>query len=97
ALPDDSLLELAGRLATSETSPSGKVVREELRLRVQQALLQLGRRDREILVLRYLEQLSTAECAAVLGISEGAVKVRPLRALQRMRAVLGDLSGENPS
>jgi RNA polymerase sigma-70 factor, ECF subfamily len=72
ALPDESLLELAGRLVARGTSPSGKLARDELRLRVQQALLQLGERDREILVLRYLEQLSTAVSAAVLGITEGA-------------------------
>ena len=41
--------------------------------------------DREVLVLRHLEQLSTADAAAVLGISDGAVKVRHLRALQRLR------------
>ena len=54
------------------------------------ALAGLGERDREVLVLRYLEQLSTRDVAAVLGISEGAVKVRHLRALERLRRLLGD-------
>jgi RNA polymerase sigma-70 factor (ECF subfamily) len=40
------------------------------------------------LVLRHLEQLSTKEIAAVLGITEGAVKVRHLRALERLRQTL---------
>jgi len=40
--------------------------------------------------MRYLEQLSTREIAAVLGLTEGAVKVRHLRALERLRGVLGD-------
>ncbi len=42
------------------------------------------------LVLRYLEQLSTKDIAAVLGISTGAVKTRHFRAVQRLQAVLSD-------
>ena len=40
--------------------------------------------------MRYLEQLTVAEIAAVLAISEGTVKVRHLRALQRLRELLQD-------
>jgi RNA polymerase sigma-70 factor (ECF subfamily) len=72
-------------------------VREELRHRVREALGRLPERDREVLVLRYLEQLSTAEVAAVLEITEGAVKVRHLRALARLRGLLGDDLVEDPS
>ena len=43
-----------------------------------------------MLVLRYLEQMSTAEIAAVLGTTPGAVKVRHLRALERLRGLLPD-------
>jgi len=35
--------------------------------------------------LRYLEDLSTADAAAVLGVGESAVKMRLVRALQRLR------------
>ena len=57
------------------------------------ALKHLPDNDREVLVLRFLEDLSTADAAAVLGIGEGAVKMRVLRALQRLRDLLdkGDL------
>src|SRR5262249_5179573 len=75
-------LPLAARLAASGTSPSEHVLRQERRQRLQEALARLGERDREVLVLRYLEQLSTKETAAVLGISDGAVKLRHLRALE---------------
>src|SRR5205085_8225847 len=78
-LPDTSALELAERLLNADR-PSAGLRREELRLRVRTALDRLGERDREVLVLRYLEQLPTAETAAVLGMSEGAVKMRLLRA-----------------
>jgi RNA polymerase sigma-70 factor (ECF subfamily) len=89
-LPDESAAELAARLVTSSTSPTQRVLRLELRQRVRQALGRLGERDREILVLRNLEQLSVADTAAVLGISAGAVKVRHLRALERLRALLDE-------
>jgi RNA polymerase sigma factor (sigma-70 family) len=64
------------------------------RMDPRRALAQLRRRDREVLVLRYLEQLSTQETAAELAITEAAVKLRVLRAVQRLRAHLGDLLEE---
>jgi RNA polymerase sigma-70 factor (ECF subfamily) len=94
-LPEDSAAELAGRLASSASSPSQRAVRHELRQRLQRALQQLPERDREVLVLRQLEQLSVAEAAEVLGISAGAVKVRHLRALERLRALLDEEQGED--
>lgn len=97
ALSDESVQALADRLFAAGSSPSEHVLREEARRRVRDGLARLGERDREVLVLRYLEQLSTREIAAVLGISEGAVKVRHLRALERLRAVLGDDFAEDPS
>jgi RNA polymerase sigma-70 factor (ECF subfamily) len=96
-LPDESAAELAQRLVSSGSSPSRQLLRAEMRQRVREALAALGERDREVLVLRYLEQLSTREIAAVLEISEGAVKVRHLRALERLRRLLGDDLGENES
>jgi RNA polymerase sigma-70 factor (ECF subfamily) len=94
ALPDESAMALANQLLAWGSSPSRQAMREELRRRVQTALGQLAERDREVLVMRYLEQLSTREIAAVLGIAEGAVKTRHLRALQRLRGFLGDDSLE---
>jgi RNA polymerase sigma-70 factor (ECF subfamily) len=43
---------------------------------------------REVLVLRYLLDLSEQECAAVLGCRPGTVKSRQARALDRLRTVL---------
>jgi RNA polymerase sigma-70 factor (ECF subfamily) len=93
-LSDESAAELASRLVDLASSPSAHALRQELRDRVQTALGQLRPRDHEVLVLRHLEQLSTAETAAVLGIAEGAVKTRHLRALQRLRDLLGEEMGE---
>jgi RNA polymerase sigma-70 factor, ECF subfamily len=91
---DSSVMLLAGRLAASGSSPSEHITRQERRQLLHAALARLGERDREVLVLRYLEQLSTRETAAVLGISEGAVKLRHLRALERLRDLLGDAFDE---
>jgi RNA polymerase sigma-70 factor (ECF subfamily) len=80
---------LVDRLVASGTSPTGHVRREELRQRVRRALEALGQVDREVLVLRYLEDLPFAEVAVVLGITENAAKVRHFRALERLRERMG--------
>jgi RNA polymerase sigma-70 factor (ECF subfamily) len=91
-LPDASAAELADRLLDQGESPSAGLLREELQARVRAALAALPELDREVLVLRYLEQLSAREVGAVLGVSEAAAKKRALRALQRLRALLQDLA-----
>jgi RNA polymerase sigma-70 factor (ECF subfamily) len=88
ALTDASVFALADRLVSPGTSPSNHMVRDELRGRVRDAVLQLPERDREVLVLRYTEQLSFAEIADVLEVNEGAVKMRHTRALMRLTPLL---------
>jgi RNA polymerase sigma-70 factor (subfamily 1) len=89
-LSDQSAIALVDRLIGSGTSPSGRLIRDEQRLRLRAALEGLPARDREVLVMRYLEQLSGAEIASVLGIGEGAVKMRLLRAAERLRNRMDD-------
>jgi RNA polymerase sigma-70 factor (ECF subfamily) len=96
-LPDESAWDLAGRLVATGTSPINRLVRDEMRARVRAALDRLSERDREVLVMRYLEQLSTKEIAEALGATEGAVKVRHLRALERLRGLLVGEFGESES
>lgn len=84
-LPDESVAELADRLLAPNSAPSARLRRRERRESVRAALDSLPERDREVLVLRYLEDLSTADAAAVLGVGESAVKMRLVRALQRLR------------
>jgi RNA polymerase sigma-70 factor (ECF subfamily) len=84
-LPGESALDLAERLFASDTGPTTRLRRQDLRERALAALAALKDADREVLVLRHLEDLSWAEAAAVLGVGEGALRVRYLRAVQRFR------------
>jgi RNA polymerase sigma-70 factor (ECF subfamily) len=54
------------------------------------ALSRLAPDHREILVLRYLLDLSEQDCAAVLDCRPGTVKSRHARALARLRAELAE-------
>ena len=92
-LSDTSAVKLADRVLAGGTGPVKRLLRDELRARVRATLARLDPADREILVLRHLEQLSMAECTAVLGISEAAAKKRHVRAVRRLRHLLDD---ENP-
>ena len=89
-LSDTSAMQLADRLMASGTNPLARLLRDELCTRVQAILARLATGDREILLLRHLEQLSSVESAEVLGVSEEAAKKRYLRAVQRFRRLLGD-------
>lgn len=81
---------LVNHLADSLTSPSQCAVRQELLAGMRAALEQLGDMDREVLVLRHLEDLSNNEVAEVLGIDKFAASKRYLRALARLRKVMPD-------
>lgn len=88
-LSDASVRELAARVVDPASGPRNRLEMKQAEQRVHQALLDLADIDREVLVLRHLEQLSVKEIAAVLKITPGAVKLRHVRALQRLRTILG--------
>jgi RNA polymerase sigma-70 factor (ECF subfamily) len=89
-LPDHSAVRLIECLATTYSSPSEHLVRRELRQRVHEALRMLSARNREVLILRFIEQLSTRDAADILSISESALKGRQVRALEQLRSYLDD-------
>src|SRR5262249_17654732 len=88
ALPRASSVSLAAQLLGRYTTPSQAAVRAELQLRVQEALNGMDPIDREVLALRHFEQLSNAETAQLLGLSEAAASNRFVRALKRLKQIL---------
>jgi RNA polymerase sigma-70 factor (sigma-E family) len=59
------------------------------RLQVQQALATLSPRQRTVILLRFLEDLSVEQTSELMGCSQGTVKKLTARALVGLRAVIG--------
>jgi RNA polymerase sigma-70 factor (ECF subfamily) len=93
ALPAVSSAALADQLLGRLTTPSQAAVRAERVIRLQEALNALDAVDREVLALRHFEQLTAAETARVLGISEAAAAKRYIRALKRLKQILARMPG----
>lgn len=62
----------------------------ELRVVVLDALRRLPPKPRAMIILRYWEDQSVEETAALLGCSEGNVKSQCSRSLAKLRSLLGD-------
>jgi RNA polymerase sigma-70 factor (ECF subfamily) len=92
-LPEATSAALAAHLLGRLTDPPGAAVRAEVKARLQEALNGMDPADREVLTLRHFEQLSTAETALELGISEEAAKKRHVRAVKRLKQILAALPG----
>ena len=92
-LPQVSSAALAAMLLGRLTTPSNAVIRAEQILQIQEAVNSLEPLDREIVALRHFEQLTRAETAVVLGITEEAGAKRYIRALQKLKAILAAMPG----
>jgi len=68
--------------------PSEALQRRELRHALQKAIASLDPKYREVFVMRDIQNLSIAETAAALGLTEASVKTRLLRARLQMRDAL---------
>jgi RNA polymerase sigma-70 factor (ECF subfamily) len=75
-------------LVCEAPSPEERLLREEEVGRMLDAVAALADADRELIGLRYGSGLDTGEVARILGISEGGVRTRLWRALERLRVAM---------
>jgi len=78
----------AAQLTDRELTPAAAATWHELERRFAAAVGQLEDGDRQIVLLKHFEHLSTAEAAEALGLSKPAAGMRYLRAMRRLRALL---------
>ncbi|MFH1748294.1 MAG: sigma-70 family RNA polymerase sigma factor [Planctomycetota bacterium] len=87
---DASMIHLLDELAGSMTSPSAGAHGADRGRLLRRALEQLSEDQHEVIRLRYLNQLNVAETAAKMDRSERAIRSLCVRALIRLRELLGD-------
>lgn len=74
-----------------EESPEDVLVRKEKIEAVRQAISALPEEQRDVIVLREIQEMSYTEIASTLGISEGTVKSRISRGREALKNALGHL------
>ena len=87
---DQSAADLAQLLRDTELTPATAIVRREMEQRFLEAVNQLSDSDREIIMMRHFEHLSSAEVAQALEMTTAAAGMRYLRALRKLTDVLQD-------
>ena len=81
--------ELSVDVADASADPAAMLEDDDLAARTAVALGQLPEEAREVVLMRDVQGFSTKQAAHLLGISEGAVKVRLHRAHARLREWVG--------
>lgn len=74
----------------TEAGPELAVLTSLTNARLLEAVNELGDEQKECIVLRFLNGLSVAETAQVMGKNDGAIKALQHRAVKRLAAILGD-------
>jgi RNA polymerase sigma factor (sigma-70 family) len=77
-------------LANRHVAPAQLESIDVRRIDLHRALEKLTRRQRDVVVLRYVVDLSEADTAAALGCAAGTVKSHAARGLAALRAALGE-------
>jgi len=74
-----------------QTDRTEEVAWNDLKPILDEALDELNEADREVIFLRFFEQKTMADLGRSFGVSEDAAKMRVSRALEKLRAQLGNL------
>src|SRR5262249_36391901 len=77
-----------GHVNSRDSSPSSCVAVKELREQIVELIGALPEAERDVLTLRFLEQLDVEQVATQIGITRDNVRTRQLRALRSLRALL---------
>ena len=85
AKPAEEIRDATSREISAETA----LIREQQKQRLMSALAALPVRERAAVLLREIEELSTAEVAAALGTTEGTVRSQVAKAMAKLRLMLG--------
>jgi RNA polymerase sigma-70 factor, ECF subfamily len=88
---DDEEPDPISQAPSPEPQPVRRLELDEAVGALEKALAELPRRQQQAFLLRTLEGLDVAGTAAAMGCSEGSVKTHYFRAVQALRAQLGDL------
>ncbi|HXZ59089.1 MAG TPA: RNA polymerase sigma factor [Steroidobacteraceae bacterium] len=88
---DDEDFDPVAQAPSTEPQPVRRLELEEAVGALEKALQELPPRQQQAFLLRTLEGLDVAETAAAMGCSEGSVKTHYFRAVQALRAQLGEL------
>lgn len=89
---DHSTMDFAAQLVGREVTPAAAATQKEMARCVEAAISQLPDQDCEIIIMRHYEQLSNQEIAQALSLTEPAASMRYLRAVRRLREILGQSS-----
>lgn len=84
-VPVDDVLEMG----CDAPGPAASLQRRRRQSRLQAALRSLPLDDRSVLALAYVQELDATAVARIEGVSVSAVRMRLLRARQRLRDALG--------
>jgi len=86
---DRSAADLAKLLRDAELTPAAATVRREMEQQFLAAVNDLNDADREIIMMRHFEHLTSAEAAQALGMTAAAAGMRYVRALRKLSDQLG--------
>jgi RNA polymerase sigma-70 factor, ECF subfamily len=93
-VPTEALDDEGGAVPDAAADPAAALDGRERSERVHAAIDALSESQRVVVHLHRFEGLGFAEIGRILGISEGAAKLRAFRAYEELRRRLGDLVAE---